>query len=101
MRKGLQAPTTAIPKDAGKLIGEPSCDTTVAETIAIRKFLRFMLDDIQFQLGQVAQDRKVRPHAFKEAKYTAEILATYLLNTLEELEQRLSTVAMPEDKTDA
>ena len=90
-QRKINAPTasTAIPPEAGA--GQPTIETTFVETVAIRKFIQFCLDDVQFQLKEMAKTKNLRPHQFKEAKYTAELLASYLLGLLMELDNRLKS----------
>ncbi len=97
-KKKINAPMTALPSGAGVPEGEPVFETTVAETMAVKKWIEFSLNDIYYQLDQISKDKKTRPAQFKEAKQTAEILATFLLNTLASLDAKLSTITFgPQD----
>jgi len=91
-KRKIEAPfaaSTALPKMQEANV-EPAIETTFTETLAIRRFVQFQLDDVKFQLEEMAKTKGLRPAQFKEAKYTAEILMAYLLNTLIELDARLS-----------
>jgi len=88
-KRTINAASTAIPKDMPDPQA-PSIETTFLETIAIRRFIQFQLDDIHYQLGELAKTKGLRPHEFKEAKATATLLAGYLLNTLMQLDARIS-----------
>lgn len=92
-KRKISAPvaSTAIPK-AVHDPKEPVLETTLMEAVAVRKFIQFQLDDVHYQLSELAKTKNLRPSEFKEAKYTAEILASYLLNTLVALDARLSVL---------
>jgi hypothetical protein len=87
-KRTINAPATAIPKDALDPKA-PVIETTLMETIVIRKFVQFQLEDIQYQLGEMAKTKGLRPHEFKDAKATAQLLAGYLMNILAELDFRI------------
>lgn len=91
-RLKIEAPfasTVAIPvlQSAGI---EPTIETTFTELLAIKKFLQFQLDDIFYQLNKMSKTKHLRPHEFKKAKHTAELLAAYLINTLTEIDSRMA-----------
>lgn len=91
-KRTINAPSTSTAIPASALDPKaPTIETTFTETLAIRKFIQFQLDDIHFQLSELAKTKGLRPREFKDAKATAELLAAYLLNTLAELDARIAS----------
>lgn len=89
-RKVLKPPTasTAVRPPAKK--GEPSIETTVMEAVAVRKWLHFALEDIHYQLEEMSKDKTISNRSFTESKQTAQVIASYLVGVLGDLEERLS-----------
>lgn len=73
--------SVALPSDA--IPGGPVIETTLLENLAVRKFLRFALDDIKFQLEMLSKERGISKVRFQEAKSGALLLANYVAGLLE------------------
>jgi hypothetical protein len=58
----------------------PTFSATVAEQVAIRRFLDFAQADIKFQFDALNRDRRQKRDVLMEAQATAIILGSYLEN---------------------
>lgn len=85
------APPTAAHSDLGSIIG-PTIETTLSENLAIRRFLRFQLDDIKFQLAQLAKDKTQSAGSFESNKQAAVLLSTYLIGAIKTLDEMIDSV---------
>jgi hypothetical protein len=76
----IKTPTHAAHSDIGAI--GPTLETTLAENLAIRRFLRFQLDDIKFQLQQLAKEPTQSRQSFEENKQAAQLLGTFLIGAI-------------------
>jgi hypothetical protein len=75
----IPSTSTAIP---GPTLNNPILETTVAESLVLKKFLTWALADILYQIDMVSKDKTVTRKQFLEAKYSAELISAYLTSML-------------------
>lgn len=82
-KREISPPIGAVAIPASAIPDGPVIETTLHENIAVRKFLRFALDDIKFQLEMLSKERGISKVRFQEAKSGALLLANYVAGLLE------------------
>ncbi len=87
-------PEKAIPT------GEPIIETTHAENLAARRFLGFLLADINYQVAMMAKDTRVSKADFAASRDAAVLLIKYLSQQVHELD-RLITIGEHEHLVEA
>lgn len=65
-------------------------ETTVMETVAVRKWLHFALEDVHYQLEEMSKDKTISRRSFNESKQTAMVISSYLIGVLGDLDERLT-----------
>ncbi len=67
--------------------GEPIIETTHAENLAARRFLGFLLADINYQVAMMAKDTRVSKDDFAASRDAAVLLIKYLSQQAAELDR--------------
>ncbi len=67
--------------------GEPIIETTHAENLAARRFLGFLLADINYQVAMMAKDTRVSKADFAASRDAAALLIKYLSQQVAELDR--------------
>ena len=80
---------TRVPPATGQ---EPAFETTLAETLAIRKFIEMSLADIKGQLERAAKDGTPR-RVFAQQKASAVIITAWLTSALMMVDGMLAEAA--------
>lgn len=82
----IAPPLSAVSLPSSAIPDGPVIETTLHENMAVRKFLRFALDDIKFQLEMLSKERGLSPKRFQEAKSGALLLANYVHGLIESID---------------
>lgn len=72
---------------------QPIFETTLQETLGIRKFLEMSMADLREQLARAALDPRVPKKVFTAQKRTAEILTAWMVSALATVDAMLADAA--------
>ena len=105
----LRKPAIIWPPHAQTAVAAPPADkapmfeSSLVETLAIKRFLGFALADIKYQLQMMAADRTMARRHFNENKAAALLISEYLVALVKDIEENLETMQTkpaPEPETD-
>ena len=77
----------------------PLFESSLIETLAIKRFLGFALADIKYQLQMMAADQTMAKRYFRENKQAALLISEYLIGLIKDIDENLSTMqTLAEDR---
>lgn len=68
---------------------QPILETTLEENIAIKKFLTFALEDVEYQLKSLARSG-LSQKQFNSENRTAELLGVYVIGLMTEVDAQIA-----------
>lgn len=86
---------TGLPEDGRS----PMFETTLKETLGIRKFLEMSMADLRDQVEKASKDMLVTPRQFKHIKAHAVILTAWMVSALEMVDGMLADAKAKSDQS--